>query len=230
MNVAIILSGGKGLRMKSKIPKQYLRAGERMIVTDTLSRIAGVPEIGLIQIVADESWRRDIEEDFSAAVLSGLFEKLNGFSRPGETRQLSILNALRDIRGKIADEDIVLIHDAVRPSVSEEQLRLCLVLAEGSDGAMPVLPMKDTVYLSEDGKKVTGLLDRSKVYAGQAPEAFKYGKYLHAVESLLPDRIRAINGSSEPALLSGMNISIFEGDESNFKITTLSDLERYKNL
>ena len=120
MNIAILLSGGKGLRLGADIPKQYIRAGEHMIVTDTLSVLSGVSEIDLIQIVADESWTRDIEKDFKDAVSREEYEKLNGFSSPGENRQLSILNGLRDIEEKVSPTDIVLIHDAVRPCVSRK--------------------------------------------------------------------------------------------------------------
>ena len=71
-------------------------------------------------------------------------------------------------------------------------------------------------------------MDRSKVYAGQAPEAFRYGKYLEANEALLPDRILDIKGSTEPAIKQGMNIKMIPGDENNYKITTKADLEKFR--
>lgn len=92
---------------------------------------------------------------------------------------------------------------------------------------LPVLPMKDTVYLG-DGRQITSLLEREKVYAGQAPEAFVLGKYYEANERLLPDRIGQINGSTEPAIMAGMDIAMIPGEEGNFKITTQADLERFK--
>ena len=95
---------------------------------------------------------------------------------------------------------------------------------------MPLLPMKDTVYTSLDVKHVTALLDRSTVYAGQAPEVFRIGRYYEANQKLLPDRIRKINGSTEPAVLDGMDIVMIPGEEGNFKITTKSDLERFRNM
>ena len=101
---------------------------------------------------------------------------------------------------------------------------------QGHDGLMPVLPMNDTVYLSQDGTRVTDLLDRSKVYAGQAPEVFRIGRYYEANRKLLPDRIRQINGSTEPAILDGMDIVMIPGDEGNFKITTRADLERFLKI
>jgi 2-C-methyl-D-erythritol 4-phosphate cytidylyltransferase len=95
------------------------------------------------------------------------------------------------------------------------------------DGAMPVLPMKDTVYLSEDGLSVSALLERKQVFAGQAPESFRFGKYIAANEVLLPEKILKINGSAEPAILAGMQIKMISGDENNYKITTETDLRKF---
>ena len=120
-----------------------------------------------------------------------------------------------------------MIHDAARPMLSDEQITACLTEIEGHDGILPVLPMKDTVYMSEDGKRVFSLMDRSKIFSGQAPESFVLGKYLEANRRLLPDRILKINGSTEPAVMAGMDIAMIAGDENNFKITTQADLNRF---
>jgi 2-C-methyl-D-erythritol 4-phosphate cytidylyltransferase len=91
---------------------------------------------------------------------------------------------------------------------------------------MPVLPMKDTVYMSNDGKKVDALLDRSTIYAGQAPELYRLKPYYDACVSLLPQEILSINGSTEPAIRAGLDVAMIPGDEGNYKITTKADLER----
>ena len=153
-------------------------------------------------------------------------EKFRGFSVPGENRQLSILHGLEDIRRYAGEGGVVLIHDAARPLLSAGQISECLEKMKGHDGLMPVLPMKDTIYTSMDGgKRVSGLLDRSTVYAGQAPEVFQIGRYLKVNRKLLPEQILTINGSTEPAILDGMDIAMIPGDEGNFKITTKGDLE-----
>lgn len=159
-------------------------------------------------------------------ITEGIY-KFSGFSLPGENRQLSILNALRDIESGCKDKDIVIIHDAARPLISVDMIERCIMAVDGHDGVMPVLPMKDTVYYSEDGKGVTELLNRDKIFAGQAPEVFRVKKYLNACEALLPDKIMDIRGSTEPAIMADMDIVMIPGDEKNFKITTQADLERY---
>lgn len=229
MNTALVLSGGSGSRMKMDIPKQYVKAGDRMVITYVLDTLIDHDEIDAVHIVAAEEYEKIIIEDVSRHV-DPFEKKLRGFAKPGDTRQLSILNGLNRIKEYASEEDMVLVCDAARPLVSKEQIHACLRACADHDGAMPVLPMKDTVYLSRDGRTVSELLDRSSIFAGQAPEAFKYGKYLRANEALLPDRIMKINGSSEPAVLAGMDIAMIPGEEKNFKITTMADLERFREM
>jgi 2-C-methyl-D-erythritol 4-phosphate cytidylyltransferase len=222
MNIALVLSGGTGSRLGSEVPKQYLKAGGKMIISYCLEVLDNCQSIDAVQIVAAEEWQGEITN-------IGI-KKLKGFSHPGETRQLSIWNGLEDIRKYASDDDIVVIHDAARPCVTFQLIESIIDAAADHDGALPVLPMKDTVYMSSDGKRITSLLNRSQVYAGQAPESFRLGKYYEANKRLLPNDILKINGSTEPAVLAGMDIAIVEGDEGNFKITTVADLERFKNM
>ena len=157
-----------------------------------------------------------------------------GFSNPGTSRQGSIRNGLEKILesvGEPDDEDCVLIHDAARPLVSEKTIHTAFQLAGTHDGAMPVLPMKDTVYLSDEEKTcVAKRLDRDRVVAGQAPEAFRLKLYYEANARLTPEQLDLTRGSSEPAIEAGMDIAIFPGEEENFKITTEEDLERFHML
>lgn len=225
--IALLLSGGTGTRLGSDIPKQYMEAGGRPVISYSIERLAAHDRIDGIQIVAGPVWREKIEKWTAAAGGAG---KLRGFSEPGENRQLSILHGLEDILGYADREDCVFIHDAARPMLSERQITDCLDGICGCDGVLPVLPMKDTVYLSRDGRSVSSLLNRSEIYAGQAPELFRLGKYYEANRELLPDRILKVNGSTEPAIMAGLRIAMIPGDETNFKITTKEDLKRFRKI
>lgn len=227
MNIALILSGGTGLRLGADIPKQYIEVGGRPIISYCVETLSRHDRIDGIQIVADGAWRENITGWLQTA---DPCKKFRGFSDPGENRQLSIFHGLQDIRTYAGDAGYVFIHDAARPLLSSAQITACLDAVQGHDGLMPVLPMKDTVYLSRDGKKVTKLLDRSQVYAGQAPEVFRIGRYYEANRKLLPERILAISGSTEPAVLDHMDIAMIPGDEGNFKITTKADLNRFREM
>ncbi len=223
MNIALILSGGTGKRLGSDIPKQYIKVGGKPIVAYSIYTFAACKCIDAFVIAAAEEWRDLIKEYLPK-------DKFCAFSEPGITRQLSIYNGLITMKSIIKDDDIVIIHDAARPLVSKTMISKCIETALLHDGALPVIPMKDTVYLSEDGTAVISLLQREKLFAGQAPEAFKYGKYLSANEALLPEKIFQINGSTEPAILAGMDIAMINGDENNFKVTTKADLNRFEEI
>ena len=230
MNIALILSGGTGTRMGGDIPKQYIKVGGKPIFTYCAESLLSHDRIDAIQIVSDPLWQEEILGWYKQIGSSLWEKKFRGFSAPGETRQLSIYHGLEDIMEYADDTDYVFIHDAARPLLSAEIIADCLDGALDHDGAMPVLPMKDTVYYSRSGNVVDRLLDRSTIYAGQAPEVFLLGRYYEANRSLLPDRIWEINGSTEPAVLAGMDIAMIPGDEKNFKITTMADLERFRSI
>lgn len=250
MNTALVLAGGTGTRLGSDIPKQYIKVNEKMIIDYCLKTLDESEYIDAIWIVADSLWQDKIKlpEKFRGFSLPGDNRQLsiyNGINdiyayecnlhknsdmsdRIGAHRCVCD-RAVSD--GKVINSasDIVLIHDAARPNLTEAMIKECMnaVRNDGYDGAMPVLPMKDTVYMSSDGKKIDSLIDRSTVYAGQAPEVFVLDKYIQANKVLMPDRILSINGSSEPAVMAGMNIALVHGDENNYKITTKADLERF---
>ena len=238
--VALLLAGGMGSRLGSKIPKQFISAYGKPVIAYCLETIRKHPQVDGIWVVARKEWR-DLIADYAR-------DKLIGFSEPGETRQLSIWNGLRDMKERIGkdlcdgEEDlvrkdlcdgaeglVVLIHDAARPRVTTDTLTACIEGCEEHDGVMPALPMKDTVYYCA-GEKVESLLDRSRVMAGQAPEAFRFEAYYEANRRLLPDEIRKVNGSSEPAVMAGMDVAVIPGDEGNFKITTSADLIRFLEI
>ena len=225
MVTALVLSGGSGSRAGTDVPKQYICVNGKPLILYCLEVLSRHPRIDAVQIVAAPQWQEVLINNIRNA---GLEEKLRGFSLPGETRQLSILQGLRDIRRYADDRDVVLVHYAARPNLSPEMITSCIEGMDGYDGLMPVLPMKDTVYVSYHGDRVDELLKREQVVAGQAPELFVLGKYYEANQCLLPDRILDIKGSTEPAILAGMKIAIIPGDENNYKITTAADLKRFE--
>lgn len=228
MNIALLLSGGAGTRIGGDIPKQYRKAGGRLVISYCMETLLAHPDIDALQIVAEPKWQQELIQCGERLVGTGRWEqKFQGFSLPGANRQMSIFHGLEAIWSYGGDGDYVLIHDGARPLLSAGQITDCLKGAAGHDGAMPVLPMKDTVYYSAGGQYVERLLERSAVYAGQAPEVFEVGKYYEANCGLMPDKILHVNGSTEPAVMAGMDIVMIPGDEGNFKITTKGDLERF---
>lgn len=179
------------------------------------------PMIDRMLIVADRAWHPFISD----CIYQEQIRKFAGFAAPGKTRQLSVLNGLRAMSADAAEEDIVIIHDAARPLVPESLITSCLEHTGRADGVMPVLPVKDTCYESADGRHISRLLRRSTLFAGQAPESFRLNRYLEAHQKLSEEALKQVNGSSELAYLSGLEVELIPGAEINFKVTTMEDLQ-----
>lgn len=225
MNYVIILAGGIGSRMNmGSFPKQYLMYENRPIISYCLRIFQANKETDKIIIVANEEWRKFI----LTWVENDGIDKFIEFAEPGETRQYSIINGLHIVSKYADSNDIVMVHDAARPLVSDELITECYRNIKGHDGVMPALPAKDTFYLSDNGKKIENLIPRNKLFAGQAPEAFYFGKYLKANEEMPENELLKINGSTEIAFKAGLDVAIINGSEKNIKITTQNDLELMK--
>lgn len=227
MNIAIILSGGVGTRMGADIPKQYIEVNGKPIISYCLQTFLKVQTVDIIVIGIAEEWESYVKEIVKALKP----QKKIFYAEPGETRQYSIYNALKvvkEIGGK--DNDLVIIHDAARPLVSEELIQRCFEGCKEADGVLPVILVKDTIYQSTDKTHITNLLNRSELFAGQAPEAFHFGKYLQLHQEMPREELLKINGSTEIAYKGGLNIKLVPGDEMNFKITTPEDLSNFESI
>lgn len=226
MNTAIILAGGVGSRMGVDRPKQYLIVKEKPIIVYCLEIFENHNEIDNIVIVVSDEWKDYVKDNVSKYGIS----KVRGYASAGETRQHSIYNGLKSTEENAPGTSVCIIHDAARPLVSDKIISDCIKGATEDDGAMPVITVKDTVYQSKDGKSIDNLLKRSELFAGQAPESFRFREYLDIHNSVTDEEIAATAGSSEIAYRHGMKIRLVEGSERNFKITTVEDLETFETI
>lgn len=225
MNIAIILAGGTGTRLGTDIPKQYIIVKDEPVFMYCLRTFQVHRQIDKIVIVAAHEWQNFILEWIQKKQI----DKFASFAIPGESRQHSILSGLKEAR-RIGNEttDNVIIHDAARPFLSEKIVTGCINGLEKYDGILPVLPVKDTMYLSEDGISITSLLNRDHIYIGQSPESFRLNAYYKANVSTSDDHLNEIRGSSEIAYKAGMRVGLISGDERNYKITTRTDLDKFE--
>lgn len=218
--IAILLAGGAGTRVGAGLPKQYQTAGEHPLIYYSLHTLLTHPDITGVWIVAEERYRDVIAHTAEKTIL--------GFSSPGATRQLSICHAVEDLSARFPTETLILIHDSARPALTGQLISDCLEALGAHDGVMPVLPVSDTIYASTDGTHISSLLDRSTLYAGQAPELFRLGAYAKALAQLDEKTILSVHGSTEPAVMTGLDIVLIPGDPGNYKVTTKEDLERFR--
>lgn len=221
----MILSGGIGTRMGANIPKQYLMVNDKPIITYCIETFAKRADIDVFVIIIADQWKEFFQEHLPA------LKQRVWYAQPGETRQHSIYNGLKVAKANGAkDEDIVVIHDGARPLVTDAIIDSCINGCKDSDGILPVIRMKDTIYLSEDGSEIKSLLKREYLFAGQAPEAFRFGQYIKLHDDATYEEICAINGSTEIAYKAGLHVKLVKGDEMNFKITTPEDLSNFESI
>lgn len=222
MPSCVLLSGGIGLRMCEKKPKQYIEVNGKPIIQYSLETLQKHNRIDTICIVAHPDWLNFIQK----IVDDNNITKAYCYALAGKSRQHSIVNGLIEL-GKKSDDDIVIIHDAVRPLVSKEIISDCIELLSVSDCSMPVIPVKDTIYYSEDGNKVSSLLNRDKLFAGQTPEGCHLKKYLEICSDMTDEELSSVRGTSAIAYQRGLSVGMFSGSEMNYKITTKDDLKRF---
>lgn len=226
MVYAIILAGGTGTRLGGDIPKQYIEIFNRPVISYCIEKFEKHNLIDFIIIVAENKWQKFITEK----IIKNSISKFAGFALSGFSRQHSILNGLEKAHNSgIKDSDIVIIHDAARPNVSANLISLCVNEIKEADGVMPVLQIKDTMYFSRTGKTIDSLLNRDQLFAGQAPESFIFGKYYAINKNLTEKELADIRGSSEIAYKNNLFIKLVAGEEQNYKITTISDLNKFKS-
>lgn len=227
-NIAIVLSGGTGARMGTEFPKQYAELAGKPVLVHTLEQVQRCETLDGAVVTAGPAWKDQVLQWKEEYALT----KLLAAAPAGEDRQLSIRNGLIAAE-PFMDRDAlsgVIIQDAVRPLASVELLtRLVAELREAA-AVMPVLPITDTTYTSRDGQWVDGLLDRSALFAGQAPEAFHYWPYL-ALYRDTPDHVlSSMSGSCQLPYREGWRVKMIPGEWENIKVTYPRDLQTCERL
>lgn len=227
MNFAVILSGGVGTRMRSDgFPKQYLSVREKPVLLYALEPFAACEQIDAIVIVASPVWYKQI----SSWLTQYGIEKQVIFAENGATRQDSVIRGIQacvDAHGT-RPEDKLLVHEAVRPLVTQRIIRDCLDALERYDSCVPVIPVHDTTYSTDDGVVLSGMVNRDKLCCGQCPEGFRLEKYMGWMASMTPEERSRIRGCSELPMLRGETVGLVIGDHSNFKLTRPDDLALFE--
>ena len=225
MNIAVVLAGGIGSRIGNhlNVPKQYSEVNSKPVFIYCSEIFNNHESIDKIVFAVAENWLEHVKQ----AVKKYNLQKVSNYAIAGTSRQHSIYNALKEINKFAHPEDVVLIHDAVRPLLSEDLISRCINIENGYDGIMPVIPVKDTIYTSSDGIFVNGTLNRDELYLGQTPESFRFKKYFSILEHASDQELTATKGSSEIAFKHLLRIKFVPGSEDNVKLTTKEDWDMF---
>jgi 2-C-methyl-D-erythritol 4-phosphate cytidylyltransferase len=212
---AVILAAGVGRRLGAEVPKAFLPLGDRPILAVAAAAAAASPVIGSIVVTAPPGYEQQARACLEAigapsTVVTG-----------GRSRQASVRAAL----GALGDEvEIVAIHDAARPFAPPDLFTTVVsAVGKGVDGAVPVVPVTDTVKLVRDGH-VGETLDRQELGLAQTPQAFRVAALRDAHERAAADGVEVTDDAM--LLEGGGGVVALAGDPMNFKVTTMFDLAR----
>ena len=220
---AILPAAGLGTRMGAETPKQFLELDGEPIFIHTVRRIASC------QLVTDiiVATRGDVLATLEKRIRGEKFAQSLRVVRGGDSRQESVAEALREVSN---DTEIVLVHDAVRPFVTREQIVRVIEEARRCQAAILGIPAMDTVKevkrasLPEDVALITGTIPRERVVLAQTPQAFSTKLLKEAFARAQAD---GVNASDEAGLVErlGHNVHVVLGSERNIKITRPADMD-----
>ena len=143
----------------------------------------------------------------------------------GKERIDSIQNVIDAVKSLNAnDDDVIVLHDAVRPFISERLIKDSIQTADKFGACVATVPAVDTMYMIDSGDFISGFPDRKTLFNGQAPDSFRFGVINDALNKLTPDERKTITGTVQICAAKGHKIKTILGDYKNIKITTENDI------
>ena len=225
-NIALLIAGGSGARMHQDIPKQFLTVNEKPVIVYTLEAFQEHNEIDAIAVVCIAGW----ESVLWAYARQFNIEKLQYVVPGGKTGQESIRNGVFELEKHFSPDDIVLIHDAIRPMVSAEIISDNIRVAKECGNAITVIPCAEAMIQTEDGTCSTGSYPRDKLKRTQTPQAFPIKTICDLHRRALAAGITNSVASCTLMIEMGEQVFFSPGSEKNIKLTTVEDLDIFKAL
>ena len=225
-NIALLIAGGSGARMHQNIPKQFLTVNERPVIVYTLEAFQKHAEIDAIAVVCIEGW----EQVLWAYANQFNITKLKYVIPGGKNGQDSIRNGVYELKKHYDENDIVLIHDAIRPMVSAEIISDCIVKTKQFGCGIACIPCAEAMIQTEDGMVSTGSYPRDNLKRTQTPQGFSIGKICDLHQRALKAGITNSVASCTLMIEMGEQVYFSAGSEKNIKLTTVEDIDIFKAL
>lgn len=226
MNVALIIAGGSGNRMHQDIPKQFITVNERPVIIYTLEVFEKHPEIDAIAVVCIDGW----EQVLLAYAKQFNITKLRYVIPGGKNGQDSIRNGVYELEKHFAPDDLVLIHDAIRPMVSSEIISDNIRVALKYGNATTVIPCAEAMIQTENGVVSTDFYPRDHLRRTQTPQAFRIRDISNLHRRALSAGIKNAVASCTLMIELGEKVYFSAGSEKNIKLTTVEDIDIFKAL
>lgn len=225
-NIALIIAGGVGARMGQDIPKQFLSVNDKPIIIYTLECFERHPNIDGIVISCLEGW----EEMLWAYIRQFKITKVVDIVRGGQNGQDSIRNGIFRIAQDYSPEDLVLIHDAIRPLLPEDVITDNIEKCLKYGNAISVIPCMEAMLRSDDEIESRESILRNSLFRAQTPQTVKVGELVSLHKKALEVGITNSVATCTLLLELGYELYFAKGSELNIKITTLEDITIFKAL
>ena len=226
MNIALIFAGGTGQRMNTRsLPKQFLELHGKPVIFYTLEHFEKHHEINAIVVVCIKDWINELEK---LLVKYGL-EKVRRIVPGGSTGYASIYNGLAAMAEDFNSEDIVLIHDGVRPLINEALISANIAKVRECGTAITVETVTESVVESEMGKIIDSIPRREHMFTAKAPQSFKYGMIWDLYQKAEVDGKKTID-SAHLCSLYNVPLHMVESTSNNIKITAPQDYYIFRAL
>lgn len=228
MITAIIIAGGSGSRMGQDIPKQFINVFDKPILIYTLEGFQKHPEIDAIEVVCLDGW----QEMLKAYARQFNITKLKWVVIGGKTGQESIRNGVYNLENECGPDDIIIIHDGIRPLVDETVLTDVIAVCQDKGNAVTSMPYNEQIFVvdKENPSTTNQYIPRETLRRVSTPQAYPFGlldeKYHEAFEKEI-----GIYGSSYTNTMMvelGVTLNFAAGSDKNIKLTTKDDLEMFK--
>ena len=226
MTTAIIIAGGSGSRMGQDIPKQFLNIHDKPILIYTLEGFQRHPLIDAIEVVCLDGWH----EVLRAYARQFNITKLQWIVSGGKSGQESIRNGVFNLEGKCKEDDIVVIHDGIRPLIVPEVLSDVIEKCREFGNAVTSMPYNEQIFIADDERSTTKYIPRETIRRVSTPQAYTFGKLDWAYHTAFEKEI-GIYGSSYTNTMMvelGERLYFAAGSDKNIKLTTKDDLELFK--
>lgn len=226
-NIALIIAGGVGARMGQDIPKQFINVYDKPVIVYTLEAFQNHPEIDAIEVVCIDDWQGAL---MAYAKQFGI-AKLENVVSGGKNGQDSIRNGVYDIAKRHGNaDDIVLVHDAIRPMVSQEIITDSIRVCREKGNAITVVPCTAAMLKTFDSVSTTEQVPRDNLKITQTPQTFFVQNLIEAHKEALSQGITNSVASCTMYIELGRKLYMSKGSEKNIKLTTTEDIEIFKAL
>lgn len=213
----LIPSAGRGTRMQSTLPKQYLTLLGEPILRHVVQRFESLEQITSITIVIAED-----DLDWQPSLLDGC-QKTQVMPCGGVTRAESVLNGLNALRDLVEPDDWILVHDAARPGIDHEMLqRLINAVGTSDTGGILALPLADTLKRADNHGQVSETIPRQHLWQAQTPQMFRYADLHNALNTYLS---RHPTDEAQAMEWMGKQPRLVLGSVKNMKVTYPDDLQ-----